>query len=98
MDKREFEDAHEVRRFLKENGITDKVKIRWQSSPFGPGGLFFVTLSDSPPPGSGVGSSGGSREPTRFFCMDDSGKPWIERLGRIQDALKNTNAAATTSI
>lgn len=94
----DFLTHHDVRRFLKEAGITDRVKIRWSDNPFGGGGRFYVTLADEPPKGSGIFSAFGSNQPYTFGCMSDIGRPWVDRLSRIHDALRGTNATTATSL
>lgn len=41
-----FNTAQEVRKHLKDNGITEKFKVRWFNSPFGGPGAFYVTFTE----------------------------------------------------
>lgn len=42
-----FTTAHQVRKHLKDNGITEKFSVSWGDSPFSGGeGLFWVTFKE----------------------------------------------------
>jgi hypothetical protein len=87
MIKTKFATAHEVRRFIKDAGYTDRLKIQWFDSPFGGPGHFSVKLLDQPP--STIITSFGSDHPVHFFCSD---KDLEKKMRDIHTLLKETNA------
>jgi hypothetical protein len=88
-----FQDASEVRRWLKEKGVTDKVKVRQTASPF-TGARFFKVMLAEVPEGVAVVTSSGSREPTRFGSSD--GGETAQRYVALEEALSGTNAFPST--
>ena len=83
-----FSTAAEVRSFLKQKGITAKLKIRWQNNPFGGDGKFIVTLAEIPP-GSCLICSSGSKEPKHFYSADEGRTAKI--MNDMLDILRGTN-------
>lgn len=83
-----FTTAAEVRSFLKGAGFTERLRIKRTTSPF-TGALFFTVFPADVPVGATIASSGGSQEPTHWFCSEPD---FATRLNAINDALSKTNA------
>jgi hypothetical protein len=83
-----FQNANEVRRFLKEKGFT-KVRVRLVHNPFGGENLFFVKRTDLPE-NVAVVTQSLPGEPMHFFSSD--GGKTAKMLVDLREALNGTNA------
>jgi hypothetical protein len=88
-----FASAAEVKATLTSAGVDFPVRVRCSRSPFGGRVLFLV--SPVIPGGVSVVTSGGSREPTRFFS--DDGGAVAGQFARIQAALPTRSNAYAAS-
>ena len=86
-----FNNAAEVRAFLKQHGITDKVSVRWQHNPFGGEDKFVVRLVV--PKGVGIIYSGGSQQESTYGSSDRG--ETAKTIHRVMEVLKGTNSFVT---
>jgi len=84
-----FNEAYEVRKFLKSRGIL-KIKVRWMDNPFGGEGKFTVARTDLPQ-GTLISCSSSTEKKTGWY----SDKPEMaKKMAELRDALEGTNAFA----
>lgn len=85
-----FRTANEVKAFLKERGVTDRLRVKKTRSAFGGYDMFGVALADY----ANVPTiyAGGSREPSSFYAVGDDprSKEKVEKLQTISDLLRPT--------
>ena len=92
MDKIHFNNANEVRAFLKDKGFTERVKIRWSNNPFGGDGFFNVELAQIPKGVATFSTSGSDID--YAFSSSDNGVT-AAKLTQLRQLLKGTRAACT---
>lgn len=82
-----FSTAHQVRKHLKDNGITDKFSVRWFNSPFGGEGRFWVKFTELK--GTIVYSYDSSTNVAKHYG-NDAGS--VGTLAKAAELLQGTNA------
>lgn len=82
-----FTTAHQVRKHLKDNGITEKFKVRWFNSPFGGPGAFWVEFTELK--GTIVYSYDSKTNVAQHFGNDEGS---VSVLARAAKLLEGTNA------
>jgi hypothetical protein len=92
MAKQLFNDAAEVRKFLRAAGWTSPVTVKRVASPFGGSDRFLVSISGVPPEVSVISDSGSASAPTLWSSSDDG--VTAARLEALDTLLANTNARA----
>ena len=91
MSKQLFNDANEVKKFLRAAGWTGPVSVKRVTSPFGGSDRFLVSISGVPPEVSVI-SEVGTAGATVWSSSDDGAT--AARLEALDTLLANTNARA----
>ena len=94
MSKTYFASASEVRKYLLQRGVTEKISVRRCHSPFSGDPYFAVYFPV--PKGVVVISDSGSRMATTYVSSDNN--EVAKRLQEISNILRNTNAILTTKV
>lgn len=94
MSKTYFASASEVRKYLLQRGVTEKISVRRCHSPFS--GDPYFTVYFPVPKGVVVISDGGSGTGTTYVSSDNN--EVAKRLQEISNILRNTNAILTTKV
>lgn len=93
MSKTYFASASEVRNYLQQRGVTEKISVRRSHSPFS--GDPYFTVYFPVPKGVVVISDSGSGTGTTYFSDNNE---VAKRLQEISNILRNTNAILTTIV